>query len=108
MKFVHGHNRRKQGPEYRVNETTGCWDWIMGTTGRYGMRNNVSAHRKYYALYKGPIPTGLVIDHLCRNTLCVNPDHLEAVTQAVNLERRYDHERKAHGRVLGGRKPKAA
>jgi hypothetical protein len=35
----------------------------------------------------GPIPSGMQIDHLCRNTLCVNPDHMEVVTNAENGRR---------------------
>lgn len=45
------------------------------------------AHRFAYELHKGPIPKGLEIDHLCRNTLCVNPNHLEAVTHRENVRR---------------------
>src|SRR5690606_27089460 len=37
---------------------------------------------------QGPIPAGLVIDHLCGNTSCCNPEHLEAVTNAENMRRR--------------------
>jgi hypothetical protein len=45
------------------------------------------AHRIAHELYKGPIPDGLEIDHLCRNRQCCNPDHLEAVTRRVNAKR---------------------
>ena len=45
------------------------------------------AHRYFYVQNKGPIPEGYVIDHLCRNRKCVNPDHLEAVSHVVNCRR---------------------
>lgn len=45
------------------------------------------AHRVMYENCVGPIPEGLVLDHLCRNTICINPDHLEPVTDAENLRR---------------------
>lgn len=47
------------------------------------------AHRVAYELYVGPIPPGLVVDHLCRVTWCCNPAHLEAVTQGENIRRAY-------------------
>jgi len=52
-----------------------------------GRRRMTGAHRAAYLLFVGDIPDNLVIDHLCRNTLCVNPDHLEAVTAQVNTIR---------------------
>lgn len=45
------------------------------------------AHRKIYEAIIGPIPAGLNIDHLCRNRACVNPWHMEPVTQHVNVMR---------------------
>jgi hypothetical protein len=44
-------------------------------------------HRIFYELHKGPIPAGMTLDHLCRNRGCINPDHLEPVTQRENLMR---------------------
>jgi hypothetical protein len=67
------------------------------------MLSNELIHRKHYEQFKGPIPDGLEIDHTCRNTRCVNPEHLEAVTHAENLRRRYQYEKETYGRVLNGR-----
>lgn len=72
---------------------TGCIEWIAGRNNKgYGTfasegKRTVVAHRWSYEHRFGPIAPGLVIDHLCRNTSCVNPDHLEAVTQQENLLR---------------------
>lgn len=71
---------------------THCWIWT-GTIaaqgyGRTHFRNKkIPAHRAAWELVNGPIPEGLVIDHLCRNPPCVNPAHLEPVTNGENVRR---------------------
>jgi hypothetical protein len=74
---------RSQGP---------CWLWthpLRKGYGRllYGRWLDAEAHRFSYELFVGPIPAGLVIDHLCRTPACVNFAHLEAVTPAENARR---------------------
>ena len=74
----------------------GCWIWQMGLgahgyaaigIGQRALGTGVG-HRVAYTLFKGPIPDGLTIDHLCNVRACLNPDHLEAVTQEENNRRR--------------------
>ena len=71
----------------------GCHEWSgplqAGGYGwfRIGRRVRVLAHRYAYEMARGPIPDGLVIDHLCRNRRCVNPEHMEPVTNMENLRR---------------------
>ena len=69
-----------------------CWNWIAAKDQEgYGQfwagTKPIKAHRFSYEMLNGHIPEGLVIDHLCRNPSCVNPAHLEAVTDRVNLLR---------------------
>jgi hypothetical protein len=75
----------------RIDKTESCWIWtgaIIRPDIPYGrLRIDgalVLAHRFSYQLHKGPIPDGLILDHLCRNPRCVKPDHLEPVTILEN------------------------
>lgn len=76
----------------KVEKTEGCWIWHGTRCPRgYGRvvrgSRNCAAYRLAYEELVGPIPPGLVLDHLCRNTSCVRPDHLEAVTDGENTRR---------------------
>jgi hypothetical protein len=75
-----------------ARDASGCWVWHGNVDkcgyGRLADNHRLdSAHRISYKLFKGPIPTGLEIDHLCRNRSCFNPAHLEAVTHRENIMR---------------------
>ena len=69
-----------------------CWEWTAAKT-RQGYGNfwtgarYIGAHRWAYESLVGSIPKGLILDHLCRNRACVNPDHVEPVTYGENYRR---------------------
>lgn len=75
----------------KVDCSGDCWEWTGGTSDGYGAIRvdglMAKAHRFAYEQLRGPIPDDLDIDHLCRNTRCVNPDHLEPVTRSENARR---------------------
>lgn len=71
---------------------SGCWDW-QRKRDRHGYGHikvggrDILAHRASYEAFVAEIPAGLTIDHLCKNTACVNPLHLEPVTNRENILR---------------------
>ena len=82
----------------KVRKTSGCWLWTGATNAdgygtfhvdRFNGRQRVAyAHRIAYSLLRGPVPDGLELDHaVCGTRRCVNPDHLDPVTHAVNMQR---------------------
>lgn len=75
-----------------------CWHWSGSANPKYGTFawdarrpsgdkcKRMLAHRASYMLYVGEIPEGKELDHVCRNTLCVNPAHLRPCTRKENME----------------------
>jgi hypothetical protein len=111
--------RRKSISEYISNkkiefllsyiciDDNGCWIWCKAIKNNgYGelclgsvvddSRCMEYAHRVSYVWFKGPIPVGLQVDHLCNVRRCINPDHLEAVTALENTTRAWSIERKPY------------
>ena len=95
VSFVKGHSgyiRLLGITRYNIDPKTGCWNWQGSKTklgyGRISLNGKpVMAHRFFYEMHKGKIPEGYTLDHLCRNSSCVNPDHLEPVLHAENCRR---------------------
>jgi|SRR5271166_1894912 len=88
--YINGHNRRKsvryviEARGYR----TPCWIWQLGlSVWGYATENSKSVYKVMYEEAHGPVPKGLQLDHLCRQKDCINPEHLEPVTCAVNVQR---------------------
>jgi HNH endonuclease len=77
---------------YKVGEPNHCWLWQGCVKGNgYGYYKHLGitqmAHIAVYVPIKGEYPRNLVLDHLCRNRSCVNPNHLEVVTEQINILR---------------------
>lgn len=74
---------------------TGCWNWTgpisssgYGVIGKGGRHAGLyRTHRLAWLLLRGPIPDGMLLDHLCLNKRCCNPDHLRIVTPQINLRK---------------------
>ena len=74
----------------KADTSSTCWQWLgskyangYGKLGKAG----IMAHRIAYELTRGHVPEDMCLDHLCKNRLCVNPDHLEIVTLVENVMR---------------------
>lgn len=84
---------------------TNCWAWgkgccnkgyghfyvyvstALGAKGRKGKSVEVRAHIASWVLANGPVPADMTLDHLCRNTKCIRPSHLECVSRSENTRR---------------------
>lgn len=93
--YINGHNRRKR-EKYVIEDRgyrTPCWTWLLGKSiWGYGIihtsEGSKAAHRHLYKQIRNPtLSEERHLDHLCRNRDCVNPDHLEPVTLAENVQR---------------------
>lgn len=81
--------------ERKIEVTDGCWEWKGSFTREgypevhthQGPGGHVRVHRAVYESYVRPLRPDEVIDHLCSNRWCVNPEHMEAVSSEVNAAR---------------------
>jgi len=86
----------------KVDISGDCWNWTAYKNGQGYGRIIVDgkvrfAHRVGYEMEVGPIPDGMVIDHICHNEACVKPSHLRACTLKQNNENRPQVTRTASG-----------
>jgi len=96
-----------------VVSANGCWEWQLSPdkdgyglisvgSDTDGSARRMRAQRFAYEEFVGPIPEGMETDHLCRNRICVNPAHLEAVSAKENRRRIPKSANCPHGHALSG------
>lgn len=88
----HAQRREKFWQRVDKNSLNGCWVFTGKQRKGYGRVSfgrgrDVTAHAYAWSELRGIVPEGLELDHLCRNRICVNPDHLEPVTHEENMRR---------------------
>lgn len=92
----------------KVDASGVCWEWTGATKQGYGHwwpvpGGSTRVHRAAWEMLVGPIPAGFTLDHRCRNKICVDPDHLEIVTDDENKRRAHVwREACAAGHLLEG------
>jgi hypothetical protein len=91
--YIQNHHKRKK-TQYLEEDRgfdTPCWIWQLTLNqdgyARTYRRGTTLAYKAYYERVHGPVPDGLQLDHLCCQRDCVNPYHLEAVTNIENTRR---------------------
>ncbi len=105
MSLSHDDPRLRQRTErlkrtkVEMDPETGCWHWQGATqSGGYGTiniqtergRSNTTAHRLFYVAFVGDIPQGETVHHKCGTRSCVNPAHLEAISQRENAAEMFE------------------
>lgn len=89
----------------KIDEKTGCWNWIACTQsngyGRFSLSGkSMGSHRASFKIFKGDIPCGMDICHTCDNRKCINPDHLFLGTRKDNMQDAVSKNRQAQGFML--------
>jgi len=84
--------KRLTNPLYVIDPITNCWNWQhtinnLGYGSIYIKRKQYLAHRFIYEQMCGQIPENKVLDHICNNKSCVNPEHLRPISNNHNLNR---------------------
>lgn len=101
LRYIIGHGMRDKGPEYVVDQDTGCWIWqhqqhVKCTGAVYGRHGNGGdrrlAHVVYWERENGPVPPGKELHHICvergyGTTLCCRPTHVTPVSHTENVRR---------------------
>lgn len=104
------YSRMKRNLERLVIKKDGCWEWQGDIENNGYARLSIRdvparhAHRASYLLYKGEIPEGLQVNHLCHVRSCCNPEHLYLGSQKENMKDKIDLDRQAKGSKNGNSK----